>query len=80
MNGKPRTSPRSSPQAIDKTIKNRIPVRTGPKIVCPDTIKKRKVSFLYKDMKPTQFTSPNRLLPILYFVFNSTIDINVNIV
>ena len=33
INGKPKTSPLSSPQAIDITIKNRIPVRTGPNIV-----------------------------------------------
>ena len=31
--GKPNTKPLSSPQAIDITIKNRIPVSTGPTIV-----------------------------------------------
>ena len=33
MNGKPKTSPLSSPHAIDITIKNRIPVNIGPNIV-----------------------------------------------
>ena len=33
MNGKPKTSPLSLPQAMDNTIKNRIPTRTGPIIV-----------------------------------------------
>ena len=47
--GKPKTSPLSSPHAIEITIKNRIPVKTGPTIVCPNTIKNRKVSFLYKE-------------------------------
>ena len=46
MNGKPKTLPLSSPQAIEITIKNRIPVKTGPKTVWPNTIKKRRVSFL----------------------------------
>ena len=46
INGKPKTSPLSSPQATDMTIKNRIPVRTGPAIVWPETIRKRNVSFL----------------------------------
>ena len=49
MKGKPKTSPLTSPKAIDITIKNRIPVNTGPTIVCPNTIKNRKVSFLYKE-------------------------------
>ena len=33
IKGKPKTSPLSSPHAIDITIKNRIPVNTGPAIV-----------------------------------------------
>ena len=49
IKGKPKTSPLTSPKAIDITIKNRIPVNIGPNIVCPDTIKNRKVSFLYKE-------------------------------
>ena len=49
IKGKPKTSPLSSPHAIEITIKNRIPVKTGPTIVCPNTIKNRKVSFLYKE-------------------------------
>ena len=49
INGKPKTSPLSSPQAIEITIKNRIPVKTGPTTVWPNTIKNRKVSFLYKE-------------------------------
>ena len=49
IKGNPKTSPLSSPHAIDITIKNRIPVNIGPNIVCPDTIKNRKVSFLYKE-------------------------------
>ena len=48
-NGRPNTRPLSSPQAIDITIKNRIPVNVGPIIVWPNTIKNRKVSFLYKE-------------------------------
>ena len=49
IKGKPKTSPLSSPHAIEITIKNRIPVKTGPTIVCPNTIKNRKVSFWYKE-------------------------------
>ena len=49
IKGKPKTSPLTSPKAIDITIKNRIPVNIGPNIVWPNTIKKRKVSFLYKE-------------------------------
>ena len=49
IKGKPKTCPLSSPHAIDITIKNRIPVNIGPTIVCPNTIKNRKVSFLYKE-------------------------------
>ena len=78
IKGKPKTSPLTSPKAIDITIKNRIPVNIGPNIVCPDTIKNRKVSFLYKEQKPIQFINPNLLFPILYLLFNSTINIILN--
>ena len=44
----PNTSALSSPIAKEITNKNRIDVAIGPITVCPNTVKKRKVSFLYK--------------------------------
>ena len=49
IKGKPKTSPLSSPHAIEITIKNRIPVKTGPTIVCPNTLKNLKVSLQYNE-------------------------------
>ena len=48
INGRPSTSPLSSPHAIEITIKNRIPVNIGPKIVWPNTDTNHKISFLYR--------------------------------
>ena len=74
MKGTPKTSPLSAPMARDKTSKKSKDEISGEKIVCIQTIKNLKTSFLYKVQAPTQFINPNLLDPILYFFVISTID------
>ena len=74
MNGTPRTSPLSVPIARDKTSRKSKDETSGEKIVCNQTIKNLRTSFLYKVQAPTQFIKPNLLDPILYFFVISTID------
>ena len=79
IKGTPRTSPLSAPIARDKTSKKSKDEISGEKIVCIQTIKNLKTSFLYKVQAPTQFINPNLLDPILYFFLISTIDSFVNV-
>jgi hypothetical protein len=74
IKGTPRTFPLSAPIARDKTSKKSKDEISGEKIVCIQTIKNLKTSFLYKVQAPTQFMYPNLLDPILYFFVISTID------
>ena len=74
IKGTPNTLPLSDPIAKDKTIKNRSEETRGENIVCIQTIRNLKTSFLYKVQAPTQFIKPNLLTPILYFFIISTID------
>ena len=74
IKGTPRTSPLSVPMAKDNTSKNSKDETKGEKIVCIQTIKNLKTSFLYKVQAPIQFINPNLLDPILYFFVISTID------
>ena len=71
-NGTPRTSPLSTPIAKDITSKNNKEEISGEKIVCIQTIKNLKTSFLYNAQAPIQLTKPNLRVPILYFVLIST--------
>ena len=74
IKGTPRISPLSAPIARDKTSQKSKDEISGEKIVCIQTIKNLKTSFLYKVQAPTQLINPNLLDPILYFFVNSTID------
>ena len=63
------------PIAKDKTSKKSKDEISGEKIVCIQTIKNLRTSFLYKVHKfRIQLTNPNLLFPILYFFEISTID------
>jgi hypothetical protein len=72
MNGIPSTLPLESPIAKESTNKKRSEEISGEKIVCIQTIKNLKTSFLYNAQAPIQLTKPNLLVPILYFVLIST--------
>ena len=72
MNGIPSTLPLASPIAKESTNKKRSAEISGEKIVCIQTFKNLKTSFLYNAQAPIQLTKPNLLVPILYFVLIST--------
>ena len=73
-NETPNISPLPAPIARDRTNRNKRAEIKGEKIVCTQTIKNLKDSFLYKVQAPTQLIKPNLLVPILYFFVISTID------
>ena len=54
MKGTPKTLPLSEPIAKDKTSKKSKEEIKGEKIVCIQTIKNLKTSFLYNVQAPTQ--------------------------
>ena len=64
--------PLSLPMAKDKTSKKSNAEIRGEKIVCIQTFKNLKTSFLYNVHTPIQLMKPNLLVPILYFVLIST--------
>ena len=74
INGTPNMSLLSTPIARESTNKNNRDETNGEKIVCIQTFKNLRTSFLYKVQAPTQLISPNLLVPILYFFVISTID------
>ena len=58
---------------IEEYVKSK-EVTIGEKIVCIQTAKNLKTSFLNRVQTPIQFTKPNLLVPILYFDDNSVIS------
>ena len=74
MKDTPKTSPLSLPIAKDKTNRKSKADTNGEKIVCAQTIRNLKHSFLYSAHVPIQLIKPNLLVPILYFEPISTMS------